>query len=165
MTRAIPYILYLFLIAAYRTLLADVFSIGPAEIYLTPLLVMLVALHKEYATSLWFGFTAGIVFDAMDPSHMGIQMVILAFLGVVTSQAKERFNLESMKSLMLLLTIGLLIFSLPYTLIYTTSGVREFGRLFIRVAIPSVAYTAVIGWLFFMIKTGRISYQKVKELF
>jgi len=165
MKRLVPYILYLYLIALYRTLLTDALAIGDVQIYLTPLIVMLVALHKEYVTSLWFGFAAGVVYDAVDPSHMGIQMIILSLMGIVTAQAKEQFNLESLKSLVFLLSIGLLVFSIPHTLIYATSGVSEFGSLFLWVAIPGIVYTASIGWLFFMIKTGRISFKKIKELF
>lgn len=165
MTRVIPYILYLYLIACYRTLLVDPFSIAGVEIFFTPLIVMLVALHKDHITSLWFGFMAGVIFDAVDPTHMGVQIVVLATMGIITAHAKERFNLESLKSLVFLLTIGLIAYAIPYTLIYTTSGVNEFGRLFLRFALPGVVYTAFVGWLFFMIKTGRISFTKFKELF
>ncbi len=165
MKRLVPYILYLYLIACYRTLLTDALAIGDVQIYLTPLIVMLVALHKDYSTSLWFGFFAGIVYDAVDPSHMGIQMIVLSLMGIVTSHAKERFNLESLRSLVFLLSVGLLVFSIPHTLIYATSGLNEFGRLFLWVALPGILYTACIGWLFFMIKTGRISFKSIKELF
>ncbi|MEZ5358789.1 MAG: rod shape-determining protein MreD [Candidatus Zixiibacteriota bacterium] len=165
MTRFIPYILYLYLIACFRTLLVEPLSIGNIQLYLTPLIVMLVALHKDHITALWFGFAAGIVYDAVDPAHMGVQIVILSAIGIITAQAKDRFNLESLKSLILLLSVGLIAFAIPHTLIYTTSGVSEFGRLFLQVTLPGVVYTAFIGWLFFMIKTGRISYKKFKELF
>lgn len=165
MIRIIPYILYLYLIACYRTLLVEPLSIGDVQIYLTPLIVMLVALHKDHITALWFGFAAGIVYDTMDPSHMGVQIIVLATMGLITAQAKERFNLESLTSLILLLSIGVLFFSIPHTLLYSTSGVSEFGRLFLRIAIPGVLYTSFVGWLFFMLKTGRISYKKLKELF
>ncbi|MCK5124922.1 MAG: hypothetical protein KAR42_01595 [candidate division Zixibacteria bacterium] len=165
MKRLIPYILYLYLIAMYRILLADALAIGPVQIYLTPLIVMLVALNKDYIISLWFGIAAGLIFDCIDPSHMGVQMIILSAMGIVTSRVKERFNLESQKSLVLLLATGLLIFTIPHTLIYTTSGFSEFGRIFIRVVIPGIIYSTSIGWLYFMIKTSRISFHKIKELF
>lgn len=165
MTRLIPYILYLFLIALWRTLLVDVFSIGTAHVYLAALIVVLVALNKDYQTSLWFGFTVGVLYDAPDPAHFGVQMLVLSLLGMATAQTRERFNLESLKSLTLLVMVGVLIFSIPHMLIYGTSGTSEFWGLLFRVTLPSVLYTTAIGWLFFMLQSGRISFHKFKSLF
>ena len=163
--RFIPYILYLLMIAFYRTNLIGLFSIDGAEIYLTALMVLLVALNKDYLTALWFAFAAGLIYDAPDPSHLGVHMLILIGVGVAASEAKERVNLESIKSRLLLLILGLFIYSIPYTLIYATSGTSEFFRLMIRVALPSVLYSAVIGWMFFMIQTGRLSFKRLKSIF
>ena len=163
--RFLPYILYLLLIAFYRTNLMPVFSIGAVQIYLTALIVLLIALNKDYLTTLWFGFAAGLVYDAPDPSHLGIHMLLLVFIGASASEAKERLNLESIKSRLLLVVSGLFLYSIPHTLIYATSGISEFFRLLIEVAIPSVIYTAFLGWLYFMLQTGRLSYARLKSIF
>lgn len=165
MMRGIPYILYLLLIAFYRTNLIGLFSIGEIHINLTALIVLLVALNKEYTTALWFAVAAGIVYDAPDPSHLGVHMIILSVISVVTSEVKERLNLDSIMSRVLLLTTGLLLYSIPQTLIYATSGASEFFRLMLSAAVPSTIYTAAFGWLFFMIQIGRLSYAKLKAMF
>lgn len=159
--RFIPYLLYLFLIAFYRTILADFLSIGPVEILLVALIVILVALSEDYLTSLWFGFAAGLVYDAPDPSHFGVHMVLLSFLGVLMVRAKERFNLESRIGRVLLIAAGLMVYSVPYTLIYN-SGVGDLSRLLLRSAIPSVLYTSLIAWIFFVIKSNALSRNKIK---
>jgi rod shape-determining protein MreD len=165
MMRFIPYILYLLLIAFYRTNLIDVFSIDAVQIYLTALIVLLVALNKDYLTTVWFGFAAGLIYDAPDPSHLGVHMLMLVFIGAAASHAKERLNLESIKSRLLLVIAGLFVYSVPYTLIYATSGTGEFFRLLIQVAIPSVIYSVIVGWLYFIIQTGRLSFERLKSIF
>ena len=165
MMRFIPYVLYLLLIAFYRTNLIGLFSIEGVEIYLTALIVLLVALNKDYLTTLWFAFMAGLVYDSSDPSLLGVHMIILVVIGITASRARERLNLESIRSRLLLVVAGLFIYSIPYTLIYPTSGVSEFFRLFIRMSIPSIFYTALVGWLYFMVQTGRLSYSRLKSIF
>jgi rod shape-determining protein MreD len=163
--KAIPYILYLLLIGFYRTLLVDPLSIGQAQIYLAALLVILVGLNKDDLTALWFGFAVGLVYDAITPDFMGAQMLILSVIGIGTAQAKNRFNLESQKSLVFLTGAGLLLFSIPYILIYGTSGISEFGTIFLKSALPSIIYTMFFGWLFFVFQSGQISFQKLKSIF
>lgn len=165
MMRFIPYILYLLLIAFYRTNLINLFSIGPAEIYCTALIVLLVALNKDYLTTIWFGFAAGLIYDAPDPSYLGVHMLILVIVGMAASHAKDRLNLESIKSRLLLVLSGLFVYCIPYTLIYATSGSGEFFRLFFQVAIPSVIYSTALAWLYFMVQTGRLTYARLKSIF
>ena len=109
--RFIPYILYLFLIAFYRTNLADLMTVSSISVYLTALIVILVALHKNHLTVVWFSFAAGLIYDAPDPSHMGVSMLILTAIGVAVSQAKDRFNLDSLKSRILLIMGGLMVYA------------------------------------------------------
>lgn len=163
--RYVPYVLYLLLIAFYRTNLIDIFSIGAIHIYLTALIVLLVALNKDYLTALWFAFVAGLVYDAPDPIHLGVHMILLSLLSIAASRAKERLNVESLKSRLVLIVCGLTIYAIPETLIYATSGSREFFRVFFHVALPGVVYTAMVGWVFFLFQTGRISWTKLKSIF
>lgn len=157
----VPYLLYLFLIAFYRTILADFLSIGPVEILLVALIVIMVALDKDYLTSLWFGFAAGLIYDAPDPAHFGVHMVLLSFLGILTVRAKERFNLESRVGRVLLIAAGLFVYAIPYVLIYDSGG-GDFLRLLLRSVIPSVLYTSLIAWIFFVIKYNAVSRKKLK---
>jgi rod shape-determining protein MreD len=163
--RFVPYLLYLFLIAFYRTILAELLSIMWVEIYLSALIVLLVALNKDCLTALWFGFAAGLIYDAPDPSYMGVHMIILAIIGVVAAQVKDHFNLESMKSRILLVLAGLFVYSIPRLLVYSHFGKSEFVGIFLQGPVLSVIYSALIGWIFFVTRSGRISYKKLKSLF
>ncbi len=163
--RVIPYVVYLLLISCYRTLLAGLLSIGQAQIDLAALIVLLVALNKEEMEAVWFGLAAGLVYDAPDPSRLGVHALIFAVMAVMTSQAKERLNLDSIQSRMILVLAGLVFYSIPYTLIYPTSGSSEFFRSLWSAALPSVAYSAVLAWIFFMVRSGRLSYARIRSIF
>lgn len=163
--RFIPYILYLLLITFYRTNLMELFSIGPARIYLTALLVILVALNKDNLTSLWFGFATGLIYDAPNPEYLGVHMLLLALIGLATSVLKQRFNLDSMKGLVFLVIGGLFVYSVPYTVIYVSTGAGEFFRSMGQSALLSIIYSGFVAWLFFMFQSGRLSYQKLKSIF
>ena len=163
--RFIPYILYLFLIAFYRTILSDIFSFGWAEIYLAALLVMLVALSKDLYIALWFGFSAGIIYDAPEPMYLGVHMLFLSVIGAATAQLKVRFNLESLKSRVLLLLGGLFVYAIPRTLIYEQLESGEFLGFLLRGVLLSIVYSTLIGLVFFMFQSGQISYKKLKSLF
>lgn len=163
--RVVPYILYLLFMSLFYTNLHDVTSIGPAQIYLAPLLVFLVSLNKKYLEALWFSFVAGVVFDAQDPAHLGAHALILSLLSMATFFARERFNLDSLKGQILLVMVGLLVYSVPATLLYTTSGSDEFPKALLRVGLTSVAYTTALAAVFFLFQSGQWSYQKIKSLF
>lgn len=161
----IPYVLYLLLIACYRTLLSGLLSIGQAQIDLAALIVLLTALSKTEMEAVWFGVAAGLIYDAPDPSRLGVHALIFAVMAVATSQAKERLNLDSIQSRMILVLAGLIFYSIPYTLIYPTSGTSEFFRLLWMAALPSIVYTAALAWIFFMLQSGRLSYARIRSIF
>jgi rod shape-determining protein MreD len=165
MLRLVPYVLYLFLIAFFRLSLSDFLSIGPAKIFLTILLVELIALNKDYFVSMWFGCAAGLVYDAQDPTHLGVHMIVLSFIGLATAQVKDRLNLESMRSKLILIMMAVSLYSIPYVLVYETSGTSQFFLIMIRMAIPSIIYTTIVGGLFFMFQSGQLSYEKLKTIF
>jgi rod shape-determining protein MreD len=163
--RIVPYILYLLLIACYRTLFAGLLSIGDAQIDLAALIVILVALNKSEMEGVWFGLAAGLVYDAPDPSRLGVHALLFAVMALATSQAKGRLNLDSIQSRMILVLAGLIFYSIPYTLIYSTSGSSEFFRLLWMAALPSIVYTAALAWIFFMMQSGRLSYARIRSIF
>lgn len=153
--RAIPYLLCLFFIAFFYTNLSDLLAIGPARIMLVAAAVLFVALYREYLISLWFACAAGFVYDVRDPSHLGAHMLILAILSIATSFAREHFNLASIRSQIILLTIGLILYAVPTTLIYGTSGVTEFWGLLWSWAFPSIIYTAALSAAVLVLFSGR----------
>lgn len=163
--RVVPYIFYLLLIACYRTLLAGLLSFGMAQIDLAALIVLLTALSKSEMEAVWFGVAAGLMYDAPDPSRLGVHALIFAVMAAATSQAKERLNLDSIQSRMILVLAGLVFYSIPYTLIYPTSGTSEFFRLLWTAALPSIIYTAALAWIFFMVQSGRLSYARIRSIF
>lgn len=161
----IPYTIYLFVIAFFRPQEHHVFSIAGAEIFVAPLLVMILALNKSSFVSLWFGVAAGLIYDSYDPSHMGVHLLILATLGLGVSIFKSQFSLESIKNRIIFISIGLLLYSIPYLLIYKTSGTSEFLAGFLTVSLPGVIYSAFVGGLFFMLQSGRLSFRNIKAMF
>jgi rod shape-determining protein MreD len=165
MMRVIPYVVYLLLIACYRTLLAGVLSIGQAHIDLAALIVLLLALNKEEKETVWFALAAGLIYDAPDPSRLGVHALIFTVMAVMALQARERLNLDSIQSRLILVLAGLVFYSIPYTLIYPTSGSSEFFRSLWSAALPSIVYSAILAWIFFMAQSGRLSFARIRSIF
>ena len=122
----------------------------------------MVALYKSELTTLWFGFAAGLVLAVGRPDLLGWHVLILATLGLVTYYIRERLNLESLYARLLLVSGGVLVFNI-YSV--ATIGSDQFLYLLWSTALTGTIYTAAIAWLFFLVKEGRITIEKIKALF
>jgi len=160
--RIIPFIIYLLIIALFKVILQDLTTFYGIGINITALLVMIVAIYKSEIISLWFGFIAGLVLSAGSPHHFGAYVITTAALGIVTYHSRERLNLDSLYSRLLLILFGVI----PYSaLILLINNIDGFGYLFITNILPSAIYTTLIVWIFFLIKEDRITLFKIKSLF
>nr|MBN2278582.1 hypothetical protein [candidate division Zixibacteria bacterium] len=160
--RIIPYILYLFLLALHLTILADITSIYGAVIDLTALLVTMVALYKGETTTLWFALCAAIIAGTQRLDLMPWEMFALPAIGLAANHISSKLNLDSSLSRILILAAFLFIHGILMTLLISTS---DFIYMFFRSIIPGTVYSLIIGWLFFQLKDGRITWQKAKALF
>ncbi len=163
MTRVIPYLLYLVLIAAHEEILRDAVAIYGAEINLSGLIVLLVAMYKSERTAMWFGFAAGIVMAAGLGPAMGWQALVLAALGVAVFQVQHHLDLTSVASRLLVVFGGVVIHNTLSLIIM--EGTEGLGHSFLARAFPGAVYTMLLAWLFFLVKDKRITYQKIKALF
>jgi rod shape-determining protein MreD len=162
MIRVVPYILYALLIAAWQVIFKDLTSIFGAAINLSAMVVLLVALFKSEVAAAWFGFVVGLVLAVGAPSIMGWHALFLALLGIVGYQVRERLNLEASYSKELFVLGGVLVHNIFLVLIETSTGVFH---LIWSQALTGAVYTAVIAWLFFTIKEGRITRERVRSVF
>ena len=160
--KAIPYILYLFLLTFHDTILVELISIKGVVIDITILLVVLVSMYKSEEESLWFGFMAGLVTGAMDISTMPVQIVTIVIIATLANQMAVRINLESIISRVIILSSAVVVHKIVMTL--TVSG-TEFFYILITSVLPAAVYTLIVGLIYFMLKDGRITWQKVKALF
>ena len=160
--RLIPYILYLFLISFHQTLLSDLTSIYGVSFNMTILIVSLIAIYKEESTAVWFALCAGIVGGTLLLGIMPWQMLTLGILALLTSQLGKRINLDSIASRMVLLGGVVLIYLLVMTFLISS---EDFLFMILRTILPGTIYTLLIGWLFFLVKDGHITWTKIKSLF
>ncbi len=159
--RAIPYAVYLLLIALHVVILHDVTAIYGAVVSLPALLVLAVALYKDEIPATWFGFAAGLVAAAGMPS-VGWHVLVMAALALVASHIKLRLNLDALKARMLLIATGVLVHNCITLLINQPEG---FLTMLWTSALTSTAYTLVLAWLFFLNRQGTLTWQKVKSIF
>jgi hypothetical protein len=159
--KVLPYIVYLIFIALWVVILRDLTSVYYASINLPALIVLLVALYKSDLTAAWFGFWAGLVGAAATPQLMGWQTLIMVVLALAGSLAKVRLNLDSLKAKLCLVGGGVLLHNV-ITLAISQS--QDFPFLLLASAITGVLYTCVAAWLFFLLKEGLITYEKVKSI-
>jgi len=160
--RTIPYIVYLLLIAAHVVALHELTAIGPAVVNLPALIVLLVALYQKESNAVWFGFVSGLVASAATPALMGWHALGAALLALVAFHVRQRLNLESLYSKLLMVLGGLLLHNLYSQLLGGTDG---FLHLLWTSLLPGAFYTALLAWLFFLLKEKQITWQRVKSMF
>lgn len=162
MIRVLPYLLYLWLIAFHHVILKDLVSIYDVSINLTILIVLLVSFYKNELTIIWFSFFLGLVSYIDSGAMLGGHIIILCLIGVTAYQLKEKLNLESLMARMLVVSGGCLVHGL---ILLITSGMDNWLELIFLNVIPGVIYTSLIGWLFFLIKDGKITFKKIRSIF
>ena len=162
MTRVIPFILYLILIAFHEVITREATLIVTAGINLSALLVLVVALYKAELTATWFGFFAGLVFMASSPAHLGWHALALAALGLMAYHVREKLNLDSLYAKILLVFGGVLVHNL---MVLVLEGPTDFLFRLVTVVLAGAVYTTAIAWVFFLFKEGYITWARVKSLF
>jgi len=162
MTRVIPFILYLLLIAMHEVIVRDATTIYSAAIDLPGLLVLVVAIYKPEIVCTWFGFAAGLVLAAGRPDLFGWHALAMAALALATYHFRERLNLESFYSKLVLILGGVLLHG---TLGLAINGGAGFLYLWLVSVLPSAVYTTAVGWVFFLFIEKKITFQKVKAVF
>ncbi len=159
--RILPFVVYLVFIALWVVILKDLTSIYYASINLPALIVLLVALYKSDLTATWFGFWAGLVASAGTPQLMGWQTLIMVILAITGSLAKVRLNLDALKAKLCLVAGGVLLHNV---IILAITQSQDFPFLLLASAVTGVVYTTIAAWLFFLLKEGLITYEKVKSI-
>jgi hypothetical protein len=150
------------LIALHVVILKEVTTIYAASINLSALLVLLVAIYKDDLVASWFGFFAGLLLSAGLPWLLGWYALITAALALGACYVRERLNLESLRAKYLLLLGGLLVHNVAGLIILRVDG---FWTLLWASALLGAIYTSIIGWLFFLVKEGRLTFARLRALF
>jgi rod shape-determining protein MreD len=162
MIRLIPFALYFLLLAMHEVFLRDLTSIYGGAINLAALAVILVAVYKREMAAMWFGFCTGLVAFAGIPETFGWHALVLALIGLAAYHVRERLNVESLMAKLLLVAGGVLLHNIASLIIYQTDAF--WLRLVIN-AVTGTVYTTIIAWLFFLLKEGRITAEKVRAIF
>jgi len=162
MIRLIPFALYILLIALYEVALRDLITLYGAQISLAPLLVALIALYKSELTVAWFGFIVGLVASIGSVSIFGWHALLLAMLGVVAFHVRERLNVESLYSRLLLVLGVVLLHNLLWLLI---NRAEAFWPVALSYGLASALFTTFAAWLFFLIKDGHLTLARIKSIF
>ena len=159
----IPYLLYLLLIAFDNVILKDAVSIHVATINIPVLIVLIVALYKDDVSTVWFGFFAGLVAAAGGPpDQLGWQALIMAALAAAGSFVRERLNLDSLRARLLVILIGVLLHNFFSLVLSRSDGWPVF---FFSYVLAGAVYTTILAWLFFLVKEGRLTFEKIKAIF
>jgi len=160
--KVLPYLLYLFLITFHSIILSDIISILGARLNLLVLIIVIIGLFKSETEAVWFGLSAGIIVGAARLDLMPWEVLIITIIAVAVKQVSSRINLESLASKVVVLASGVFLHEVIMALIIST---EEFFFILVRYILPGTAYTVLIGLIYFLVKDGRISRQKIKALF
>ena len=162
MTRIIPYILYLLLVGLYRVVIGEAISIYGVTMNLPVLMVLLVGLYKTEVDSCWFGFVGGLVSFAGVTNLLGWNGLIMAVIGFLAFHSRSRINLESLYSKLLLIFVGVAVHNV---IVQIMSGGGGFLLLLTTKGLTGALYTTVAAWIFFTLKEGKITFQKIRAIF
>lgn len=160
--RIIPYLIYLLLVGLNQVIFRDLVSIYGAAIDVTALTVLLVAIYKSEETSAWYGFFCGIVAFADFAGILGWYALVTAGLGVVGYHVRNRLNLDSLYTRILLVFGGVLVYNVVVLII---GGGYGFLHQVWSNALPTAVYTTMVAVLFFLFKDGRITFRKLRSIF
>ncbi len=162
MIRIIPFVLYFLLLAMHQVIWKDLTGIFGAAINLAAMIVILIAIYRTEMTAVWFGFVAGLVAAAGIPGSMGWQALTLAGVGLAAYHMRERLNLDSLNAKLLLVLGGVLVHNVCTLIIVQTDAF--WYRLVVN-AVTGAVYTALVAWLFFLVKEKRITVRKIRSIF
>lgn len=156
----ILYIVGLFALAFYQTILAEMLSIYGVTIDLAGLLVIVVAFRKNETVALWFAVVAAIVVSTPNATVMPWEILVLGLIALAIRHLSSRLNLETSLSKLTLLGFFLLIHGLLVSLV--AQG-EDLFYLFYRSVLPGVLYTLIFAWAYFVITEILASPRRVKE--
>ena len=162
MIRYIPFVFYLLLIAMNEVIWRDFTALYMIAINVPAMLVVLVSIFKSELTAAWFGFLAGMVMSAGNPDGMGWQALLLAAIGIAVFHVREKLNLESIYSKVLLMAGAVLLHNLLSILI---NDLNRILFLTWSYCLPSAIYTSLVAWLFFLFKEKRFTLENIKSVF
>ena len=162
MIRYIPFVLYLLLIAMNEVIWRDFTALYMIAINVPAMLVVLVSIFKSELTAAWFGFLAGMVMSAGNPDGMGWQALLLATIGIAVFHVREKLNLESIYSKVLLMAGAVLLHNLFSILI---NDLNRILFLTWSYCLPSAIYTSLVAWLFFLFKEKKFTLENIKSVF
>jgi cell shape-determining protein MreD len=160
--RAIPYLLYLWLIGLHQVIFRDLTSVAGVTINLAAFMVLAAALYRSERTALWFGMLAGLTLSAGTPSLIGWYVAVFGLLGLIGYSVRQRLNLDSLYSKLLMVFGGVLLAGVADLILIGTGSLAY--QLLVGVLLGAV-YTSLLALVFFAVKEGIITGQKIKSLF
>lgn len=160
--KVIPYLLYLYILAIYSTILSDIISIYDVTIDLAAVMVGLIALYKSESVAVWFSLMAAFVVGIPRLELVPWEIVVLAISALIVNRASNRVNLEAVSSRLLMLA-GLVLVHGTIMALLTSGG--ELVYMVYRMVLPGTVYSLLLGWLFFLFKDGHITWGKIKAIF
>lgn len=162
MTKLLPYLLYLLLVAMHEVIWRELTAFYFIALNLPAMIVVIVAIYKSETAAAWFGFFTGLVLAATRPDTLGWQSLLLAAIAVAVYRIREKLNLESVYSKLLLIVGAVLLHNMASIII---NGTDRFFYMIWMYCLPSTAYTTLVAWIFFLFKEGKITSEKIKSVF
>ncbi len=160
--KIIPYIIYLYILAFHYAILSDLISIYGVTIDLAVLMVTFVAIYKDELTAFWFAIAVGIVAGTLRLDLMPWEILFLTGFAVLIKHISTRVNLSAITARMIILAAFLIVHG---TLVMLLISGESFLFIMYRYILPGTAYSLIPGWIFFLIKDDRLTWNEIKAQF
>jgi cell shape-determining protein MreD len=144
--RIAKFIVLAYLVAFSQTILANLTAIQGIVPNYGIIIILLIALRKEYDIALPAIFMCALIIDALTPELLGVGTLIRFGIGVIAFQMRRSMNIEQLFSRLYLIAGADLVYQLLYQLVANKFDISIVGRIYWEVSLPTLVYTTVVGF-------------------
>ncbi len=144
--RVAKFIVLAYFVAFSQTILANLTSIHGIVPDFGLIVILLIALRKDYLVALPAIFMCALIIDALTPELLGIGTIIRFGIGVAAYQLRRALNIEQLFSRLYLIAGAEFVHQLLYQLVANKFDISTVGQIYWEVSLPTLVYTTIVGF-------------------
>jgi len=144
--RVAKFIVLAYFVAFSETILANLTSVQGIVPDYGLIIILLIALRKDYQIALPAIFMCALIIDALTPELLGLGTFIRFGIGVVAYQLRRSMNIEQLFSRLYLIAGAEVAFQLLYQLVANKFDISIVGQIYWEVSLPTLLYTTIVGF-------------------
>lgn len=144
--RIAKFIVLAYFVAFSQTILANLTAIQGIVPNYGIIIILLIALRKDYQIAFPAIFMCALIIDALTPELLGIGTIIRFGIGVVAYQLRRSLNIQQLFSRLYLVAGAEFVYQLLYQLVANKFDISSVGQIYWEVSLPTMVYTTIVGF-------------------